>query len=105
MLTELTRPDLGGVKPSDLLGDLEVCDAFRKKSMLITQSTTTATATAPTTPITASPGEDAQRGRSGSRNFRGGDDIDNNIPSTGLFAQLYQEYIIENCAVVSTKCI
>ncbi|XP_067934643.1 cartilage oligomeric matrix protein-like [Watersipora subatra] len=79
--TPLTQPDLQGVKPSDLLGDLEVCDAFRKRSMLITRSTTT-TAPPSTEPTTVSPGEDAQRGRSGFRTFD--QDLDNRIPSNEM---------------------
>lgn len=72
ILTDLRIPNLRGVKPSDLLGDLEVCTAFRKKSSLVTTTTTT----------TEVPGEDAQRGRSGS--FEADDDIDNRIPSTSM---------------------
>ena len=84
VVTGLTKPDLLGVKPSDLLGDLEVCDAFRRRSRLITSSTSPP----PTTPTTTTPlpevgvGEDAQRGRSGSRTFS--PLIDNRIPSTGI---------------------
>jgi len=78
MNTVLGQPDLQGVKPSDLLGDLEVCDAFRRRSLLVTPSTTTPSTTVPST-TAPTLGEDAQRGRSGSRVF---DDLDNTIPST-----------------------
>lgn len=82
VVTGLTKANLRGVKPSDLLGDLEVCDAFRRRSNLISRTTTPVPTASPlvTTPeVTA--GEDAQRGRSGSRTF---DPLVNNrIPSTG----------------------
>jgi len=84
VITGLKRPDLRGVKPSDLLGDLEVCDAFRKRSMLVTVSTTSTPAIETST--TEIPREDAQRGRGGSRTFSLPEDddvIDNRIPSTG----------------------
>ena len=89
MHTDLTKPDLHGVKPSDLLGDLEVCDAFRRRSMLITQSTTPAT-TSTTTPQPTTHREDAQRGRSGFRNFE--PDIDNTIPSNGQYPVVCKFY-------------
>lgn len=108
--TNLRQPDLQGVKPSDLLGDLEVCDAFRRQSLLITPPTTTQS-TPPTTQSTTSTTNTVrtttkptpklknseQRGRSGSRTFTdSNNDFDNRIPTNSMI--LCNDFIFMMCS-------